>query len=253
MIIRTPDEAALASPLGRASPLTKLAIAVGWLVGLAFVVDPRPPLVLGLVAGVAGMALGGISPGRLLRGVAVLWVAAIGIGLFNALFSASNGDPSLATLLDVGPLRITFAAASAGLALGLRVFAIATMGVVFGLTTDSTRLVDALVQQARLSPRFGYGALAAYQAVPRLAEDLTTLRQARRIRGLRGSWHPRILVGLLVLAIRHGDRLALAMDARAFGSGPRSRFREARWRPMDAALLVAAIALLLAALALGSG
>ena len=38
-------------------------------------------------------------------------------------------------------------------------------------------------------------------------------------------------MALLVLAIRHGDRMALAMDARAFGSGPRTCYREVRWRP----------------------
>jgi energy-coupling factor transport system permease protein len=34
-----------------------------------------------------------------------------------------------------------------------------------------------------------------------------------------------LLVGLLVRAIRHADQLALAMDARAFGSGPRTAYR----------------------------
>jgi energy-coupling factor transport system permease protein len=134
-----------------------------------------------------------------------------------------------------------------------RVIAIAAVGVVFGQTTDSTRLVDALVQQARVSERFAYGALAAYQATPRLAEQLGTLRQARRIRGLRGGWHPRLLVGLLVLAIRHGDRLALAMDARGFGSGPRSRFREVRWSGLDAAMAAGALIVLAAAMLAGRG
>jgi energy-coupling factor transport system permease protein len=131
-------------------------------------------------------------------------------------------------------------------AIGLRVLAIASVGAVFALTTDSTRLVDALVQQARAPERFAYGALAAYQAIPRFAEDLTTIRQARRIRGLRGGWHPRVLVTLLVLAIRHGDRKALAMDARAFGSGPRSAYRVVSWGPLDVAVGLGAIALLAA-------
>jgi energy-coupling factor transport system permease protein len=252
VIVRAPDDDALASPLGRTSALTKLAVAIAWLVGLALVLDPRPPLVLGVVAAAAGVAFGHVRPLTLLRGVAVLWLAALGIGIFNAAFSASNANLALPELLRVGPLRVSEAAGAAGLALGVRVLAIATVGVVFGLTTDSTRLVDALVQQARLSPRFGYGALAAYQAVPRLAEDLTTLRQARRIRGLRGSWHPRILIGLLVLAIRHGDRLALAMDARAFGSGPRTRYREVRWAWLDAAVALGGLVALVLALATAS-
>lgn len=248
-----PSDRQLDSVLGRVSPLTKLGIAFAWLLGLAFAVDVRPPLLIAAAALVAGATLGAIPPRRLLGGVAVLWLAALGIGLSNALFSGSNGDPALPAAVVLGPVRIVWAALGAGAALAARVIAIAAVGVVFAQTTDSTRLVDALVQQARVPERFAYGALAAYQAIPRLAEQLTTLRQARRIRGLRGSWHPRILVSLLVLAIRHGDRLALAMDARAFGSGPRTRFREVGWSRLDPGLVLGAGAILVAVVAIGSG
>jgi energy-coupling factor transporter transmembrane protein EcfT len=241
----------LSSPLGRASPLLKLGIALGWLLGLALTTDPVPPAFVTAVTLASGLVLGRIPAARLAAGLAPLWAAALGIGLFNALFSAANTDPSLAVVAQAGPFRLTEPAVVAGVGLAVRVIAIASVGVVFGLTTDSTRLVDSLVQQGHLPERFGYGALAAYQAIPRLADDLATLRQARRIRGLRGGWHPRLLVGLLILAIRHGDRLALAMDARAFGSGPRSRFRTVRWSWWDLVLAVGAALVLGVALSLG--
>lgn len=246
-----PSERQLLSPLGRVSPVTKLVASLALLMGLAFTLAPLPPIVIACTVLLAGHRLGDVPGGRLIGSVAPLWLAALGIGVFNALFSGSNADPTLPVAFVVGPFHVTWAALGAGTGLALRVIAIAAIGVVFGQTTDSTRLVDALVQQARVPERFGYGALAAYQAIPRLAEQLTTLRQARRIRGLRASWHPRILVGLLVLAIRHGDRLALAMDARAFGSGPRTRYREVSWTWLDAAVLVASVLVLVLALALG--
>ena len=246
-----PADAQLDSPLGQASPVLKLSIALVWLVGLATTTAIVPPLVLAAVALSAGLTLGAIPPRTLARALAPLAIAALGVGISNTLFSAANGDPTATTLVTIGPVRITVEAAIGGIALACRVVAIASVGAVFALTTDSTRLADALVQQARVSPRFAYGALAAYQAIPRFGEDLTTLRQARRIRGLRGSWHPRLLLGLLVLAIRHGDRLALAMDARAFGMGPRSQYRVVRWRWPDLALAVGALAVLAVALVLG--
>ena len=244
-------DAQLDSPLGRTSPVLKLGIGLAWLIGLAFTLEPLPPLVLALVALGAGLQLGRIPPGDLARALAPLWIAALGVGLSNLLFSASNGDPTAMTLATLGPVRITTEAAANGVALILRVAAIACVGAVFTLTTDSTRLADSLVQQARLSPRFAYGALAAYQSIPRFAEDLSTLRQARRIRGLRGGWHPRLLVGLLVLAIRHGDRMALSMDARAFGSGPRTYYRVVRWSWLDLGVAVGSVVMLAVALALG--
>jgi energy-coupling factor transport system permease protein len=240
----------LASVLGRTSPLTKLGIAVVWLAGLAATTQPWPPVAISLVALSAGIVLGHATPAALIRAIAPLWIVALVVTVSNAIFGVANLDQGAIELLRLGPLRVTEQAAATALALGLRVVAIASVGAVFALTTDSTRLVDALVQQAGVPERFAYGALAAYQAVPRFAEDLNTLRQSRRIRGLRGSWHPRLLIGLLVLAIRHGDRLALAMDARAFGSGVRTRYREVRWTVLDLLVAVGSAVALAGALSL---
>lgn len=244
------DERA-ASVLGRVSPLTKLGVAFLWLVALAVIGGHVAPVVLAAAALVAGIVLGRIGPVDLFRALLPLWSVAAIVVLSNIVFGAANTDPGATEVARVGPLRVTAEAISAATAVGLRVVAIAAVGVVVALTTEPTRLVDALVQQARVPERFGYGALAAYQAIPRFAEDLTTLRDARRLRGLRGSWHPRILVGLLVLAIRHGDRVALAMDARGFGSGPRTHYRIVRWTWLDGGLAALAVVVLAVAIALG--
>lgn len=249
MIARVePEAAALDSPLGRVSPLTKLAIALAWFIGLALTTAIGPPVALTLMVLVAAVGIGRVDPARLARALAPLWTAALAVGVLNVLLGAANLDPAARELFRAGPLRITEPGLLAGLGVVARVLAIAAIGVVFSQTTDATRFVDALVQQARLSPRFAYGALAAYQAVPRFGEDLASLRQARRIRGLPGSWHPRLLVGLLVLAIRHGDRLAVAMDARGFGSGPRTHYRSVGWTGLDVWTVTGAAAMLWIAL-----
>jgi energy-coupling factor transport system permease protein len=243
------DDERLASPLGQVSPVVKLGIALAWLVGLALTTAIFPPLFLAAVAVAAGLTLGRIPARTLVRVTAPLWLAAILIGVSNTLFNAANGDPTATELIVIGPIRIATDAAVGGVAIACRVIAIVSVGAVFSLTTDPTRLVDSLVQQARVSPRFAYGALAAYGAIPRFGEDLATLRQARRVRGLRGGWHPGMLIGVLVLAIRHGDRMALAMDARAFGSGPRTFYRPIGWSWLDVVVAVGAVAVLLLALA----
>ncbi len=248
--IATRADRVAASPLGRANPLVTLAIALAWLLALATTSDPRPPLLVTGAALVAALVFGRVPPVRLARGLAPLWLAALSVGFFNAVLSPANADPATSTVLALGPLRLGEQGLQAGLALALRVVAIVATGVAWGRVTDPTHLVDALVQQGRLSDRFAYGALAALQAIPWLAEDLVALREARRMRGLRASWHPRVLVGLLVLAIRRGDRLALAMDARGFAAGGRTRYRVVRWRPLDAAVLLGGIAVLAGIVAL---
>jgi energy-coupling factor transport system permease protein len=252
-VIAAPDltQAQLDSPLGRTSPVLKLVVAIGWLVALALTLEPLPPIIVALVVLAAGLRIGHVPTRDLGRSLTPLWAAALGIAFFNTLFAASNLDPTNVAVAAIGPFRITTEALWGGIGIGLRVLAIASVGAVFALTTDSTRLVDSLVQQARVPERFAYGALAAYQAIPRFSEDLTTIRQARRIRGLRSGWHPRILVSLLVLAIRHGDRKALAMDARAFGSMQRSAYRVVPWGLLDVAVGVGAVAVAVIVLTVG--
>ena len=238
------------SPLGRANPLATLAIAIAWLVALATTTDVRPPLLVTAVAIAAALALGRVPPADLARGLAPLWLAALSVGFFNAVLSPANADPTATVVLAFGPLRLTEPALGAGIALGLRVVAIVAVGVAWSRITDPTHLTDALVQQGRLPDRFAYGALAALQAIPWLAEDLVALREARRMRGLRSTWHPRVLVGLLVLAIRRGDRLAVAMDARGFTAAGRTRYRIVRWAALDTVVVLAGLAVLAGIVAL---
>lgn len=235
--------------LERTSPLTKLAVATIWLIGLVTTTEPRPGAILTLTALLVVTLLGRVPGPRLARALVPVVLAAAGIAFANLLFSRSNPDPAATELLRLGPLRVTAQAVLAAGGLFARVMAIASVGLTFVLTTSPTRLADALVQQARLPERFAHGALAAYQAVPRFAADFATLRTVRRLRGLR-EWHPWVLVGLLVRAIRHADQLALAMDARGFGSGPRTTYRPIAWGPLDAVIGAGGIAVVLLALAI---
>ena len=84
-----PSDRQLASVLGRTSPLVKLAIALVWLIGLALTLKLLPPVFITIVVLAAGALLGGIPGVKLVTGVGPLWIAALGIGLFNALFSGS--------------------------------------------------------------------------------------------------------------------------------------------------------------------
>lgn len=90
-------------------------------------------------------------------------------------------------------------------------------------------MVRSMVQQLRVPYRIGYTALAAFRFVPRFGHELEVIRSAHRVRGMAGGRGPGAalrrnlgyVVPLLAGAIRHAGRVALAMDARAFGAGPR--------------------------------
>lgn len=246
-----PDPAA---PLARANAVAKLAAAAVLMLACFLAVDLLTPALI-LVAELAAVAFSGLSPGSLLRRGWPLLVAALGIGLANALFP---GEVSGTILLAMGPLRLTSSSLLVGLALALRLLGIAFVGVLALATTDPTDLAESLAQQLHLPSRFAIGALAAVRLLPLLAEEWQTISLARRARGVEAGGSPiaaiRLFAGkllaLLVAAIRRGTRLALAMDARGFGARDcRTWATPQRMSAADWWLVVAAVAIAVAATA----
>jgi energy-coupling factor transport system permease protein len=242
------------TPISRANPLTKL-----WAAGVITVV-----LLLSVDVVSAGTALAcellllpfcGIPARALLRVLGPLAVSALVAGLVTCLIGVDQG----AVVLDLGWFAITQGSAENGLAVVLRVMAVALPGVALLLSTDPTDLADALGQRLHLPHRFVLGALAGLRLTGLMAQEWTTLTQARRARGLgdgRGVvGSARVLGGqafaLLVLAIRRGTKLATAMEARGFGTDTaRSWARPSPFAPRD--VVVAAGALLVAAGSFGA-
>lgn len=235
------------SYLHRLNPLAKIAAVVpAWIV-LLFTRDAAAPLLL-LLPAVLLLLAGGRLRGRAL--VLLLVGVPAGILVMSAGF-ALWADPGRATgtaVLVAGPLRLTTGALLVGLTTALRLAALLTLGLIGGLTTGGPEFARALTAQLRIPYRFAYTAVAAYRFVPRSAAELTLIRQALRIRGVAPGRGPiaagrRVLAGvvpLLASSIRHADRVALAMESRAFGAHPRRTERvPSRWRTADTLFAVA--------------
>jgi len=226
------------APLARRHPLARIGAAL--LLMLALFVSrgiPAPALALAAIAAAAFAS--GVDGRALTRRSLPVAAAAAGIGAFNAVVA---GD------------------AIAGLAVALRLAGIALAGIVALATIDPTELADALVQHLRVSPRFAVGALAAMRLLPLFAREWEIRGLARRARGLEAGRGPitRLAVfpgqthGLLVAAVRRAVALALAMDARGFGTRPcRTLARPRALDRRDAAMLVASLAVALAVIATG--
>jgi energy-coupling factor transport system permease protein len=237
-----PDPRAM---LARANPVAKLAAAAILMAVLFIGSGLRAPIVI-LLAILASLPFTGLATRVLLARSWPLLVAALMVGTFNVVLA----PPSPA-----GP------DVTGGVALGLRLMGIALCGVLAVATSDPTELADSLQQQARLSPRLAAGAMAATRMLPILAVEWQLLGMARRARGVSAGWSPILaarlafgkLLALLVGSIRRATRLALAMDARGFGSEPcRTIARPQRMQLGDWGLIAAAAILGAAALGIGS-
>jgi energy-coupling factor transport system permease protein len=229
------------------NPIAKLAAPLPVMIALLVTRGIAIPLaftVLAVALLLVGVRLSGRAVAVLLIatpiGVAVLGLS-LGLWVDPSRVDAASPAASV-VLLEVGDWRFTLGAYLTGLATALRIAAILMLSLIAGLTTTGPELVRAAVQNLRVPYRIGYTALAALRFVPRFGHELEVIRAAHRVRGIDGGRGPvaavRRTVGsaipLLASAIRHAERVALAMDARAFGAHPtRTERTISRWRARD--------------------
>ena len=238
--------------LARANPLAKLGAGTVITIALLVSVDWASATVA-LVLELALLPLAGLGAGMLLRrGWPILIAAGVG-GYGTALLAPKTG----AVLLAAGPLAFTTGSAESGVAIALRGLAIALPGVIVLASTDPTDLADALAQKLRLPHRFVLGALAAMRLVGLLVAEWQTLGMARRARGVGGE--PGFFSGLqaslgqamalLVQAIRRASRLAVTMEAKGFGAGPRTWARVSTFSGRDGWVVAGGVAIAAASVA----
>jgi energy-coupling factor transport system permease protein len=188
-----------------------------------------------------------LSP-RALLGLLVALPAATAVLTLSFAFWSDAGRASVTPIvIALGPVRLHESALLAGAATALRLAAIVLLSLIGGLTTTGPDLARSLVQQLRVPYRVGYTALAAYRFVPRFGHELDVIRQAHRVRGMTPGRGPATavrrrvgyLVPLLAGALRHAERVALAMDSRAFGAHPtRTERHLVPWRVRDTAFVL---------------
>lgn len=210
------------------NPISKIAAVAPAMILLVFARDLATPAAF-LILAYAVLLIGA----RVTARIAAILFAALPVGmLLIGLGFSVWVDPAKVEggirILEVGGWSLYSGALTIGFATALRLGSIVALALIGGLTTTGPDLVRASVQQLRVPYRIGYTALAAFRFVPRFGYELSVIRAAHRVRGHHGGRGPfaRIargwgyIVPLLAGAIRHAERVALAMDSRAFGAHP---------------------------------
>lgn len=206
------------------------------------------PVYRGLVVVAAAVMLGGPRrPGTSTR--PLLWlVVAAGTGAVALNFLLSHtGATAAVTLPDRlpllgGPLTLESAAFGGATALGLAAGLLAVAP--FGLVLEPDELLDALPRHLE---RVGAALAMTLAMGPGLVRSQRAIREAQLMRGWRPagprSW-AEVLVPVALTAMDDSIQVAEAMEARAFGAGPRTRWRPLPWAWPDAVAVAVAAAVI---------
>jgi len=232
--------------LHRASPAGNVLLLTGFLV--AVLASPGVLVKIGALGLVLLLTtFSGEPVGTFLRNIRFVLMFALVLFIAQAL-SVREG----AVLFSIG-LPITDEGLLAGAQMALRFLVILSASFLFVLVTDPDRLAQSIVRLG-IPYRYGFIFVLALRFVPFFRQELRTVREAQRVRGVQIS--VRSLSGLrcairytfvpvLVSGVMRVDSIAMSMKGRCFGLHPRRTItRKGRWGPMDwvaAALFVVLI------------
>jgi energy-coupling factor transport system permease protein len=242
---------AAASPLHRLNPSAKLLGLAVIAAGATLAFDPFVPAALLVGLWLTTLIIGRAPLSRMLRWTLPILLIPVPLSIFTALYADLSRFASPTILWAWGPWRLSSEGILIGIGLGLRVSCFMATSLLFIATTDPTDFAVSLIQNLKVPYRFGYGILISYRFLPLLRTELETIRLAHKVRGvgqttgLAGRWREtrRIALPLLASAIRHSERTALAMDAKAFGEGPqRTYLRQMKFRARDGVFVLSATA-----------
>jgi len=228
--------------LHRVGPGANLLILTGFLVvGLGSGSLLLKLAALGVLFGL--VLLSDAAPRAFLASLRFVFVFSLFLFVAQAL-SIREG----ATLLTLG-VPITEGGLVAGAGMALRFLVILTSSFLFVTVTDPDRLAQLFVR-AGIPYRYGYVLILALRFVPFFRDELRTVREAQRMRGIRTSVRsPSALrrairytfVPVLVSGLMRVDSIAMSMKGRCFGlHASRTSPRRTRLRFADGLAAVGA-------------
>jgi len=253
-----------ATALGRRNPAVKLALLLALSCALLLVTDPVTPAVLYAVALGAIVVSRSLDIRTLVRAQIPFLMFGTSIVLVNVLTRPGGAQ------IAIGPVDVSRAGLALGLSFAARAMLIGVLSIVFVRSTDPARLMVSLHQQARLPGTITYAVLAATRLLDQLPDMMESIRQAHAVRQpdrayrtapghlptLRMSSSPRAMGAaaftVLVISLRRGERLAMALQTRALGSGPRTFLNPVTVCRADALLAVGVVVVACAVVAWSS-
>ena len=217
------------------------ALAVWAAAGLTVAVAVSNPVYRGLlILAALNLVLVGGRPGVSRRPLLITLLFAVVLATaFNAVLGHTGTHvvwrlPEAIPVLG-GALTLEGLAFGAGVGLGLAAAVLALAPLSLCLEPD--QLVGALPPSLG---RTGAALGAALNLVPAITRSVAAIGEAQRLRGVpAGLLGARaILLPATLTALEDSLQLAESMEARAYGSGPRTSFTRAGWRAADSVLVL---------------
>jgi energy-coupling factor transport system permease protein len=213
--------------------------------GIAITLATANPAYRALALGAALLVVTRFAPSK--TGLGVLFrtagLASCAAVLLNLVLSHVGAHPFVHlpdALPGVGG-EMTLESLAFGVSAGLGIAGCILFVAPLSLLLEPHQVLEAL---PRWLERTGIAVAVALALVPGIGRSFTAVREAQQMRGWRprglASW-AEVRVPVMLTAAEDAIRLAEAMEARAFASGPRTSYGVPSWSPGDVVVVLGAV------------
>lgn len=230
------------------NPSIKALTIIMAIILLALIFDPLTP-VLFMIFTISLTFIGGkVQWKRYLLYFIPFSLLAFGMLWTTIVFARTPSNPD--DIINIFGLTFAKETFFVALALSLRTLSVASLSLLFILTTNVIDFILSLIQQFRLPPKIAYGVLAGYRFLPMMKDELKLIHAAHRIRGMnqakgvkgRLQQYQRFVIPLLASAIIKAERTAMAMESKGFtGDKDRTFYRQFTVSYKDGLFLLAMV------------
>ena len=235
----------------RLNPITKIAWTLAILI-ICFIFDDPLAIFTVFVSNIAVAAASGVLK-NVLPVIKGLFLFSLLLILFQ-IFFVTEGE----TLFYVIPYfnigRVTDVGLKLSLVLSLRMITTVSTIPILMMTTPMTDIVAVLVEKFKIPFNYAFMFITALRFIPTFMGEMEQILQAQMSRGYSSDTRNPLkklfiviplAVPLLVSSVKKTEKIAISMETRGFGSGPRSHYRKIAIKGSDyMVLLVLATAVL---------
>lgn len=231
------------SLLHRLNPLTKL-IWTFLAIALSFMFSSPQAIFCIFLSNIAAAAACGVIK-QLLPAIKGLLIFALILILFQ-IFFVTEGRTLFYLIPFVNIGRVTDTGLQMSLVMATRMLATVSPIPVLMLTTPMTDIVVVMVEKLKVPFKYAFMFITALRFIPSFMAEMEIILQAQMSRGYVADTRNPIkkvmiviplAVPLLVSSVKKTERMAVSMEVRGFGSGPRSSYRKIDITGIDYAVL----------------
>lgn len=232
------------SPVHRLNALTKIVWALVVLVAALMFNDYR--YLLALLASVLMVTLVARVLGDLRPAALGLFIFALILLLIQSLFY-NEGRILFYLIPGANYIAVTDKGLLSGIAMAARMMTLVLSFMVFLTTTRTQEIVLTLVEKLKIPYDYAFMFMTALRFIPTFLGEVRQVSQAQQARGhaLEGfnpikkikAYAP-VTVPLVLISLNKAEYLAMAMETRGYGGGPRTYLREPRMGNSDYCMII---------------